>query len=76
VIEDASTSEVVHETRGDLSVSWGKWRGTMRPKAGGERVKFEGRFSDLSKRVAGRWVYVLDHASFPMPSGGPRSAKR
>lgn len=64
-VKEAISSEVQHLTRGDLSFSWGKWGGTIVPKAGGEPIRFEGRFSDLSKLVDGKWVYILDHASFP-----------
>lgn len=64
-VKDAYSTEVMHLTRGDYSVSWGRWGGTLVPKAGGAPFKFEGRFTDVSKLVAGRWTYVLDHASLP-----------
>lgn len=75
-VKEARTWDVQHETRGDLSVAWGKWGATIVPKAGGEPIKFEGRFSDVSKSVNGRWIYIFDHASLPAQLAGSAAGKR
>ena len=64
-IQDVTLVEAEHETHGDISFSWGLFRMTMVPKAGGDPVTMEGRFSDVSKRIGGKWLYVVDHASVP-----------
>jgi predicted ester cyclase/ketosteroid isomerase-like protein len=64
-VEAATSSDVMHITTGDLSISWGKWGGRLTPRKGGRSFAFEGRFTDVSRLVNGQWVYVLDHASLP-----------
>lgn len=64
-VMDAAPSEVHHFTRGDLSFSWGKLDITLAPKAGGEPFKFEVRFSEVSKLINGKWMYISDHVSVP-----------
>jgi uncharacterized protein (TIGR02246 family) len=65
-VKEMHTAEVEHRTVGEISVSWGKWAGTLQPKAGGAPFTFEGRFTDISRRLDGKWLYVVDHASFPV----------
>jgi uncharacterized protein (TIGR02246 family) len=67
-IQDVSVIEAEHETHGDISLSWGLFRVTMVPKAGGNPITMEGRFSDVSKRIGGKWMYVVDHASVAPPA--------
>lgn len=45
--------------------SWGLYALTLSPKAGGDSITMEGRFSDIATQVNGRWQYILDHASLP-----------
>lgn len=70
-IQDAEISEAMHETQGDLSIGWGKFRLVLKPKEGGDTVTMDGRFLDVSKRVKGKWLYIADHASVPMPPPPP-----
>jgi uncharacterized protein (TIGR02246 family) len=51
------------ETSGNLSVGWGEYTVTMKPKAGGDAVTLKGRFTDVAKKRNGKWQYVVDHAS-------------
>ncbi len=51
---------------GPLLHSWGLYVLTLTPKAGGEALRMEGRFSDLAQREAGQWRYIVDHASLPV----------
>ena len=70
-VKDIVLSDAWHETHGDVMLGWGRFVLTMVPKAGGEPVQMEGRFTDVSKKVGGKWVYILDHASVPLPSPPP-----
>jgi ketosteroid isomerase-like protein len=56
-----------HEIHGDTAFGWGKFAMILIPKGGGETVRMEGRFTDVSKRVNDRWLYIFDHASIPLP---------
>jgi ketosteroid isomerase-like protein len=71
-IQKFEVIEAHHETHGNLSFSWGRFALDMVPKAGGDAIHMEGRFSDVSKKVNGKWVYVVDHASVPFtPPANP-----
>jgi uncharacterized protein (TIGR02246 family) len=62
-VRDATLSDVTYRTVGKASVAWGKFSLTLAPKAGGDSVVMTGRFTEVAERRAGRWVYVVDHAS-------------
>jgi len=55
------------EVMGDVSVAWGLFTLTAMPRAGGEEVVMKGRYTDVSKNIDGKWLYVFDHASMPLP---------
>ena len=69
-IKDA-TSEGTYETTGDTSIGWGSWSLTVVPKAGGEPIPMKGRASVVVKKIGGKWLYVVDHASVPLPPPPP-----
>ena len=54
---------------GDAVASYGLLRITV-PGPDGSETAMEGRFTDLKAERDGKWVYLLDHASFPMPMEG------
>lgn len=54
-------------TSGNLAVSSGNFSMTIEPKAGGAAQTMEGRFTSVAVRKGGKWLYVVDHASAPMP---------
>jgi uncharacterized protein (TIGR02246 family) len=56
-----------YETHGDTSLGWGLWTVKMVPKAGGDPVTLEGRFLEVARKIGGKWYYVADHASSPLP---------
>jgi uncharacterized protein (TIGR02246 family) len=56
-----------YENHGDTSTAWGRFTMTLTPKAGGEPMKMEGRYSDTSIKEKGKWLYIVDHASVPLP---------
>lgn len=52
---------------GDMVIGWGLFRITM-PAADGSQTEMVGRYTDIKALRNGRWVYVLDHGSMPMPA--------
>jgi len=71
-IQNFKVIESHHETNGNLSFGWGRFTMDMAPKTGGDAVHMEGRFSDVSRKVKGKWQYVIDHASVPFaPAPAP-----
>jgi uncharacterized protein (TIGR02246 family) len=54
-------------TSGNLAVASGHFSMTVEPKAGGAAQTMEGRFTSVAARKGGKWMYVVDHASMPMP---------
>lgn len=71
IVKDVALTDTHHETSGNLSVGWGRFTMTTVPKKGGAPVTSTGRFTEVARKVNGRWVYVADHASAdPAPAGG------
>jgi len=60
-----------YETHGDTSLGWGLWTVKMVPKSGGDPVTLEGRFVEVARKIGGKWYYVVDHASSPLPPPPP-----
>ena len=55
---------------GDAVLGYGKWRFTISiPDA--DPMIVEGRYSDVKAKRDGKWVYILDHASAPLPPPPP-----
>ena len=55
-----------NEPHGTVVLGTGRWRLTI-PAAKGPATVVEGRYSDLKAQKDGRWVYIMDHASVPLP---------
>ena len=72
-VEDAKVLPTKYEAHGDTSVAWGRWTQKMTPKSGGDPVSMEGRFTPVAKKIGGKWYYVVDHASAPLPAPPPAS---
>jgi uncharacterized protein (TIGR02246 family) len=64
-IQQMKMIDAHYQTIGDLSFAWGRFLLVMVSKPGGEQVKMEGRFTDVSKKIGGKWLYMIDHASVP-----------
>jgi len=70
-VAEIAMSKAVYETVKDLSAGWGNFALTMHPKGGGEPVVLRGRFTEVAKKIKGRWLYVADQASLdPPPAAG------
>ncbi len=55
---------------GELVLTWGRWRMTM-PGPDAKPLTMEGRYTDVKAKRDGKWVYILDHASAPLPPPPP-----
>jgi uncharacterized protein (TIGR02246 family) len=58
-------------TIGDISVGWSTWTMIMAPKGGGDPITTKGRATAVAKRIGGKWLYISDHASVPLPPPSP-----
>jgi uncharacterized protein (TIGR02246 family) len=70
---EAKLAPAGNETHGNTLISWGRWALKMAPTAGGDPVQMEGRYMAVAKKVNGKWLYVADHASAPLPPPPPAS---
>ncbi len=52
---------------GAYVIGWGRFRVNI-PGEGGQMQVNEGRYTDVKTSQGGKWVYVVDHASFPVPA--------
>lgn len=52
-------------TAGDISYGYGTATLNMTPKAGGSPQLVEVRVTSIARRIDGKWLYVVDHASMP-----------
>jgi len=59
-------TETQYTVAGEYVLTWGKWRMTM-PGPDGKPVAMEGRYTDVKAKRDGKWVFIHDHASVPMP---------
>jgi uncharacterized protein (TIGR02246 family) len=62
-IKDASLDDMGHVDAGAAKTSWGTFKIVMISKADGKPVTERGRFTDVSRKVHGHWMYAVDHAS-------------
>lgn len=51
---------------GDAVVGYGLWRMTM-PVPDAPPMTMEGRYTDVKVMRDGKWLYMVDHASAPLP---------
>jgi uncharacterized protein (TIGR02246 family) len=73
-VKGASLSNTVYQTSGDLSTGWGNFVLELQPKNGGAPGALRGRFTAVSKKIGGKWLYVADNASAdpPPPPATPK----
>jgi len=64
---DVKLLESHSKTSGNLSTGWGRVVLTLVPKAGGNPQTLEVRFTDVAEKRGGHWLYIVDHASAPLP---------
>lgn len=69
-VSQATISDATYLDMKDRCVGWGIVELTATPIAGGEATHMKARFTSISEKRDGQWVYICDHASMPM---GPPS---
>ena len=62
-IKDARLYDMGHVDAGDAKTTWGTFKIVMVSKADGKSVTEHGRFTDVTRKVDGHWMYIVDHAS-------------
>lgn len=55
-----------YQPAGEYVVTWGIWDFTA-PMPDGTSMTMTGRFTDMKTEMNGKWGYIHDHASVPMP---------
>ena len=71
-IKAMSIEEMGRAESGDSLAMWGTWTLTVVDKHSGAERTMTGRFSDVSKKVDGKWLYVMDlPADDPPPAATP-----
>lgn len=63
VIKDARLDAMGGEAMGDMRVGWGTFTISMEDKATHAVTVERGRYTDVQKKIDGRWLYTVDHAS-------------
>lgn len=66
-----ATIDSKYQTSGDVSIGFGKATLTMTPKGGGSPQIVSVRVTAVARKIGGKWLYVVDHASAPMPPPPP-----
>lgn len=62
-VTDVSISETAHRQTRNVATGWGTFSLTLTPKTGGGPTTMNGRYTVVVERRAGKWFYVVDHAS-------------
>ena len=62
-VKDIQMTAMGHESMGDTRVSWGTYVITVVDKATKAESVQSGRFTDVQKKIDGRWLYTVDHPS-------------
>ena len=66
-VREMSLTPEYSTTSGNLAVTSGHFSMTIEPKGGGAAQTMEGRYTSVAVKKNGKWMYVVDHASVPMP---------
>ena len=62
-VKDAVLTTIDEVAMGDTRTAWGTYVITVVDKATKAETVQSGRFTDVSKKIDGRWVYIVDHPS-------------
>ena len=62
-IQSVKLTELGKISHGNEASSWGTFSIVVVSKKDGKETTERGRYTDVSRRIAGRWQYVVDHAS-------------
>ncbi len=73
-VKDMALTAMGQEALGDAKASWGTYTIQVVDKATGAESVQHGRYTDVSKRIDGRWLYIVDHPSDDPPAIPPTPA--
>ena len=62
-IKDVRLDTIGEQAVGDARVSWGTYAITLVDKATQAQTVEHGRYTDVQKKIDGRWQYIVDHPS-------------
>ena len=67
-IRSATLRQLGKITHDDEAASWGTFEVVLVSKKDGKETTETGRYTDVSRRIDGRWQYLVDHASDEPPT--------
>jgi len=68
-IKDVEMTTIGHESAGDARIAWGTYAIRTVDRTTGVETTQRGRFTDVQKKIDGRWLYTVDHPSDdPIPA--------
>jgi uncharacterized protein (TIGR02246 family) len=70
-VTDVELSTIGHETAGNTRIAWGTYVIRTIDKATKVASTQRGRFTDVQKKIGGRWLYTVDHPSDDPPPPAP-----
>ena len=70
-VKDIQMTAMGHERMGKTRVSWGTYAIRTVDKATQVEAIQRGRFTDVQKKIGGRWLYTVDHPSDDPPAAAP-----
>lgn len=62
-VKDVRLVVMGHSLHGDEATSWGTYSMVLVSHKDGTETLSTGRFTDVSRKFDGKWMYVVDHAS-------------
>lgn len=74
-IDSAALTNRHSEGDGKHEAHWGNFSIRVTQKSDGKSMTWTGRYTDVTERRNGHWVYVADHASNEPPPPKPAAAK-
>ena len=69
-IKSVKLNELGKVSHGNEASSWGTFTVVAISKKDGKETTESGRYTDVSRRIDGRWQYLVDHASDDPPPTG------
>ena len=66
-IKDVELSPIGEETVGQTMVTWGTYTVSLVDKKTQAESVTRGRYTDVQKKIGGRWLYIVDHPSDDPP---------
>ena len=67
-VKNVQMTPIGHQSVDDMHVAWGTYAIRGIDKASGAELTQHGRYTDLQKKIGGRWLYVVDHPSDDPPA--------